>query len=310
LIPSVRSVAAAALVVGLGAAVLLPIVPAEDADPARRVTFVVSGELRGRLEPCGCAKELLGGLPRRMTYVERLRATGAPVVLVSAGDLTEDTDRQAEIKSEVALDLLGAMSYAAVGTGAGECALGAARFADAATARGVPPVSANVAAPRLGTVETLTVDTSGGAVSVSVTSLVDPDVAGSVPDAPTPLLEALPAAVRALNEAGGYRVLVLRASLERARSMDKPIREAGGVDLVVAGDGEDLGAFDAEPLGGGRLVTYGTLGKRVGRVDVDLGADGRPVRTAFSLVATLARSTCHRSRWMMQVSSSFPMRVV
>jgi len=49
--------------------------------------LVVITDLEGYLEPCGCTSRPLGGIDRMAAEVARIRAEGAPTVLVASGDL-------------------------------------------------------------------------------------------------------------------------------------------------------------------------------------------------------------------------------
>jgi hypothetical protein len=100
-------------------------------------TLYVSGQIRGYLEPCGCNRPQLGGIPRRATALR-----GAP--FVENGSLVAGPGRLNEIKFETLLVALSEMGCGALNVGAGELALG---LDFVATARGLasfPFISANV----------------------------------------------------------------------------------------------------------------------------------------------------------------------
>ena len=46
--------------------------------PKPRAVLVVTGQMDGYLEPCGCTQGQQGGLIRRLDFVERLRARTGP----------------------------------------------------------------------------------------------------------------------------------------------------------------------------------------------------------------------------------------
>jgi len=96
-----------------------------------------SGQLRGYLEPCGCNRPQLGGIPRRATAL-------AGATFVENGSLVAGPGRLNEIKFETLLVALSEIGCAALNIGAGELALGL-EFVE--TARGLarfPFISANV----------------------------------------------------------------------------------------------------------------------------------------------------------------------
>lgn len=82
---------------------------------AQEVCLLFSGEERGYLEPCGCAKPLLGGIAKRHTF---LKSLSEPWLSVSLGDLVGgDTPaaghlrRQDELKAETLIQALKIMDY-------------------------------------------------------------------------------------------------------------------------------------------------------------------------------------------------------
>ena len=50
------------------------------------VTFLVTSNVRGQLDPCGWKANPLGGLPRRATYINQVRNSGVDPILIDAGD--------------------------------------------------------------------------------------------------------------------------------------------------------------------------------------------------------------------------------
>ena len=48
----------------------------------KTLTILAAGDLRGEIEPCGCSPEgQMGGLRRRLSYLERQFASGAPLLV-------------------------------------------------------------------------------------------------------------------------------------------------------------------------------------------------------------------------------------
>ena len=52
--------------------------------------LVLTGEMDGYLEPCGCTEGQIGGLLRRYDFFERLRKQNWPVASIDLGSLTKD----------------------------------------------------------------------------------------------------------------------------------------------------------------------------------------------------------------------------
>ena len=86
--------------------------------PPPDLVLLLSGQMYGYLQPCGCARPQLGGLERRFEALKKLRDKGWPVSAADLGDLApKQTDRQGRIKFETALKTLHLMNYAAIGVG-------------------------------------------------------------------------------------------------------------------------------------------------------------------------------------------------
>src|SRR6188474_3408483 len=83
--------------------------------PKPDVALVFTGEQNGYLEPCGCAglENQKGGLRRRFTFLNELRAKGWPIVAMDLGGQEQRFGKQAEIKFDFALRALALMGYSA-----------------------------------------------------------------------------------------------------------------------------------------------------------------------------------------------------
>jgi len=88
------------------------------ADPSA-LSIIVSGELRGRLEPCGCSEHQRGGLTRRPVALP----AGRMQVRVELGSLVEGLAPHTPLKFRMAMRALATMHYAAVVPGPYDLAL-------------------------------------------------------------------------------------------------------------------------------------------------------------------------------------------
>ena len=110
---------------------------------------VVTGELDGYIEPCGCTgkENQKGGLSRRRNFLRALTAADWPLVSVDLGGQVKRFGRQSEIKFQSIADGLRTMGYSAVGFGPGDLRLPAEELVAAVAPVGdrpTPFVSANV----------------------------------------------------------------------------------------------------------------------------------------------------------------------
>jgi hypothetical protein len=83
------------------------------------VVLFVTGRQNGYIEPCGCAglDTQKGGLARRQTLLEQVRARGWNPVPIDLGNQTRRFGRQPEIKFQTTINALSAMRYRAIGLG-------------------------------------------------------------------------------------------------------------------------------------------------------------------------------------------------
>ena len=66
---------------------LLAAMSCTDKVPAsEQLTMLVTANVRGQLDPCGWKANPLGGLPRRLTYINQLKESGVDPILLDAGD--------------------------------------------------------------------------------------------------------------------------------------------------------------------------------------------------------------------------------
>lgn len=109
-------------------------------------TLVLSGEMDGYVEPCGCAGKdnMKGGIARRFTFLEQLRTKGWNVVPLDVGGHIKRFGPQNEIKFAHIVDALKQMKYKGVALGKRDLALSAGDLLNVVSDADGPFVSANV----------------------------------------------------------------------------------------------------------------------------------------------------------------------
>ncbi|HYW79283.1 MAG TPA: multiheme c-type cytochrome, partial [Thermoguttaceae bacterium] len=118
--------------------------------PKPSMALIITGRQEGYIEPCGCAglDRMKGGMSRRHTMFEELRAKGWPVLGIDLGGQAKGYGRQAEMKFHIMVEGMRQMDYAAIGLGETDLRLPAGELlSDVANADIVqsPFLSANVA---------------------------------------------------------------------------------------------------------------------------------------------------------------------
>lgn len=80
--------------------------------------LVLSGQMHGYMQPCGCSRPQTGGLERRYELIRELCARGVPVSAADLGDLAPlGSGDQARNKFEFSVRMLSKMPYGALGVG-------------------------------------------------------------------------------------------------------------------------------------------------------------------------------------------------
>lgn len=90
--------------------------------PAKRTTFLLSGNLLGSLAPCGCSSPMTGGIKRRATAFKQLGGANA-IILENAG-LIKDGSRQSILKMEAIAEADRKANVTAINLGGVESSLG------------------------------------------------------------------------------------------------------------------------------------------------------------------------------------------
>ncbi len=250
-----------------------------EADVKRPLIVVAGGDTQGWLVPCGCTSNQSGGLLRRGTYVEGIRAN-ADVIVVDIGGAVKAASAYDRVKFEAILQGEVIMDVAAHNIGQAEATLGADYLRDVTTRLNVPFVSANVfdrdgrpLAEPLRIVE-------AGRRRIALLGVLDPQYATDRLQV-TPPRQALLDALQ--DVAGRYDSVVVLAYLpeDRLRELADMLPEA---DVVVGGptgqpippqrigptllasathEGKFLARFDAPPTDDGAKAAQSWTGQIV-----------------------------------------------
>jgi hypothetical protein len=236
--------------------------------PAPRAVLVLTGELDGYIEPCGCTgkENQKGGLSRRRNFLRALEGAGWEVVPLDLGGQVKRFGKQTEAKFQSIVDGLRSMRYAAVGFGPGDLRLPAEELVAAVAAIGAEPtpfVSANVGllgldaqiTPRFRVIE-------AGGLKIGVTTILGDEEAAKIRNDDVevvPVAEALAAVAAELAKAGcDHQVLLSWAGPEQTKALAAKYPQ---FDIVALAGGADEPPRELPLLpGGARLVELGHKG--------------------------------------------------
>jgi len=233
-----------------------------------RALVVITGELDGYIEPCGCTgkENQKGGLSRRRNLLRAVEGAGWPLVSIDLGGQVKRFGRQAEVKFQSIADGLRTMAYAAVGFGPGDLRLPAEELVAAVAPVGDQPtpfVSANVGllgldaniTPRFRIVE-------AGGLRLGIASVLGDGEAAQIRNDAIEVagaeaaLEGVAAELR--RAACTHQILLAWAAPEASRALAAKFPQ---FDIVVTAGGADEPPAELPRLpGGARLVELGHKG--------------------------------------------------
>jgi len=234
---------------------------------AAPLTLIYSGNLDGELEPCGCTAETdYGGLSRRATYLDGLRADGLEPVVITTGGLLTAAIGADRIKADFILSGLELLGYDAVGLQWSDLVYGP----DFLASHPLPYVASNWRDDAFPAAQAV----ARGAIRLRLFQWLDPagsvqnKMAGGKPevDDDTAPLAAELAAARGRGE---LTVLATTLPLDRAQAT-LPLDDV--TILLLATAPEHPGPV--QQVGPMLVLTPGTRGMRLGRVDLEVAGDG------------------------------------
>jgi hypothetical protein len=208
---------------------------------AQDLCLVLSGEERGYLEPCGCARPPLGGIAKRDTF---LKSLSEPWLAVSLGDLAGHVRRQDELKAETLTQALKVMGYSIHNLGEKDLDMGLDVLAYLFPPGSVPLLSSNVrlSVPLLEIAPYKVYEVGAGLkpapTRIGFLGILSPHLIGTPPagveiippaGAMPPLIEELKGRVDAL-------VLLSHADMEESIKLARDFPE---FRLIVSGHGAD-----------------------------------------------------------------------
>ena len=235
---------------------------------ADELTLIYSGNLDGELEPCGCSPQGdLGGLLRRATLIDHLRAEVPNLFLISSGGLMSGFAANGRLTNEFILKGFSMLDYDAVGVQWADLTYGA----ELAALYPLPWVASNWRGEQFAEQQSLL----RGGQQMHFFAWLDPDTA---PDKAmqgdhAQAGEDTAALAAALAQSRGEGALTVLSTTLDLKSAERrlPLKD---VDvLLIRANYEEYG----EPQRRGRSLVLqpGSRGMRLGRVDIQRGADGR-----------------------------------
>ena len=276
----------------LAVALTLTFVPAALAEGPITVTILHTNDTHAHLESFEPFKQpLQGGVARRYTLIEQIRAEGGNVILLDAGDVFQGTLYFNQYQGQADLYFMNAMGYDAMCVGNHEFDSGPAVLAAFVDGAEFPVISANIdvsAEPTLaGKIPAYTVlDVAGEKIAVFGLTTEDTPILSS-PGPNVIFKDPISSAEATVDEleAQGINKIIALTHLGYSRDLDLAAA-VEGIDVIVGGHSHTLlgdmegaeGPYPTvvtSPAGEPVLVvTAKCWGSYLGRLDVTFTAEG------------------------------------
>ena len=276
----------------LAVALTLAFVPAAMAEGPITVTILHTNDTHAHLESFEPFKQpLQGGVARRYTLIEQIRAEGGNVILLDAGDVFQGTLYFNQYQGQADLYFMNAMGYDAMCVGNHEFDSGPAVLAAFVDGAEFPVISANIdvsAEPTLaGKIPAYTVlDVAGEKIAVFGLTTEDTPILSS-PGPNVIFKDPISSAEATVDEleAQGINKIIALTHLGYSRDLDLAAA-VEGIDVIVGGHSHTLlgdmegaeGPYPTvvtSPAGEPVLVvTAKCWGSYLGRLDVTFTAEG------------------------------------
>jgi 2',3'-cyclic-nucleotide 2'-phosphodiesterase (5'-nucleotidase family) len=216
---------------------------------------------RGELEPCGCSQAQKGGLARRATLADSIRALGRPVLLLDAGDHTHPAPEWDERLNQFQRQAMAQMGYDAITLGELELERGAAYVRAILDSTAVPITLANVRFRSTGKpLGQPVVTVTRGRIRSAVIGLLAPELAADsaaaadfTVDDPVATARTLVPELRRQAE-----LVIVLAHLSPAAARALP-EQVPGIDVVVLG--HERNPLAPAKLGSAVTLTSGERGQ-------------------------------------------------
>ncbi len=232
-----------------------PATPEPSTEPTLRLYLVST--MAGALEPCGCQKDMLGGIDHMAHLVRTKKPAVANPLLLAAGPtmfmdpkLESKKRAQDEWKAEAIAASLKALNLAAWTPGCNDWAAGGSRLGELARATGAVLLGANLEASKelkgaLPLVPSHVTDVNGQKVGIAGVSI--PKHRGALPagvqagDATKALAEA-----KKGLESAGAKILIALVALDRGEAL-RLVEAVPGFHVMVIGKPSDEGEGNDAP---------------------------------------------------------------
>lgn len=246
---------------------------------ATEVTLLFSSDLLGKVRSCGCVVKDMGGLPRRATYADGVRASVDNLMMVDAGDAFGPELDYSQNEADLTFESFSVMGLDAFTPGETDFIFGLPFLKELAKRVTFDVLAANLVDPATGQPifgKTYTIKELKSGLRVGITGILDESIRfPAYIDASTfkvlPAVETLKHLMPELKGKADFLILLSHAGVDRSKEFAS---EVPGFNLVVVGHGKPI-IKDLEKSGGAMMLATGGEGQFIGRIDLELSGTGQ-----------------------------------
>lgn len=243
-----------------------------DGGPADEILVLHTANVYGYTEDCGCRYDSLGGLAKRAWVVDSLRrSSGAPALVVDAGDFSGGENIFGAALGRVMVDAMGTIGYDAFTFGEWDMNHGTAYLREIVVGSPIAWVHTNYEIAGLEGLghETLVVEKGGRRIGLlglfNPTILLDPAMRDSV-RVEEDVVASAQRGVESLRARGVDAIVVLsHLSYKGDRALANMV---DGIDLIVSGHGGKSLTSAERAAAGTWIVAPGDLGRFLGLAEI------------------------------------------
>lgn len=247
-----------------------------------KMALFFSSDTSGHLEPCDCTEQRWGGIAKVAGLLKTVEKPPASLAF-DVGQMTGGNRLWERLAWAKYLEALGQMRFTAANLGASELSLSAAEIRQAAADSPVPLLSANLIEKE--TAQPLVhpyLHVVKNNLRVTVLGLVQIEPGEPLGDGlalaePHEVLRDLLPRLRPHTD-----LLVLLAACDK-ETIEQLARAHPEIDVLLGGRVRQA-SREIQQLGGCSIAYQANKGQMIGRVDLEIGRDGRPGRASSSMI--------------------------
>jgi len=283
----------------------------DERDHREHLTIIYTSDLLGKVRSCGCAVEDVGGLGRRVSYVEDVRGSVRNLLVFDVGDAFGLDLSYSRAEAELTVDSYELMGLDVFTPGETDFIFGLDFLKDLAERATFDIVAANILDPATGKPvfgPRYVVRELKDGIRIGVTGVLDdairfPGYIDTSHFTVAPPEETLREVITEMKREADILILLSHMGLERSRVVAGAF---GEFDLIIVGHGKPI-IKKTEQVGETVLLATGGLGQYIGRCDLSVTDSGEFQLVRMKIEALVDEIPIHEGVRMLFESYGLPL---